>query len=329
MDRVMRAVVIKRFGEPQDVLEVKDLPLPLPGQGEVRIKLLVSPIHTHDLELIRGEYGYRPTIPFVPGSEAVGLVDHLGLGVSHLQLGQRVCVAGARATWAEYFTVAAEKLVLVPETIPDEAACQLLAMPLSACMLIDELDMVDGDWMIQNTANGTVGRIVNALARRRGINVINLVRTTAIAQAMLSEGYPNVVATEHNNWINQVDEITQGKPIVRAVDSLGGDASNTLLELLCDRGVLISFGSMASLNLNIHVDNLIYKQTIIKGFWASKNSKSLSNSKLSDMLNEIFHLTQTGKIKLTLNSIYNLEDVDKATNAESRSKKTGKIALRA
>lgn len=329
MDRVMRAAVIKRFGEPQDVLEVKDLPLPLPGQGEVRIKLLVSPIHTHDLELIRGEYGYRPTIPFVPGSEAVGLVDHLGLGVSHLQLGQRVCVAGARATWAEYFTVAAEKLVIVPETIPDEAACQLLAMPLSACMLIDELDMVDGDWMIQNTANGTVGRIVNALASRRGINVINLVRTTAVAQTMLSEGFSNVVATDQNDWKNQVGKITQGKPLARAVDSLGGDAANMLLELLGAGGVLISFGSMASLNMNIHVNNLIYKQTTIKGFWATQKSKSISKVKLSQMLSEIFHLTSIGKITLTSNTIYDLGEVVQATNAVNRKDKLGKIALRA
>src|SRR5690606_25317934 len=102
------------FGEPADVLELGDSPVPQPGPGEVRIKTLLSPIHNHDLWTVRGQYGYKPTLPAIGGSEAVGLVDALGEGVQGVTLGQRVAVAGVHGSWAEYFIAAAPLLVPLP-----------------------------------------------------------------------------------------------------------------------------------------------------------------------------------------------------------------------
>jgi NADPH:quinone reductase len=112
----MRAVVAERFGDPAEVLAVRERPLPLPGPSEVRVRVLLSPIHTHDLEQVRGEYGDRPALPMAPGTEAVGRIEAIGIGVTGLQLGQRVCVAGASGTWAECFVVRAERVVPCPTT---------------------------------------------------------------------------------------------------------------------------------------------------------------------------------------------------------------------
>lgn len=76
----MQAVVIDRFGEPKDVLTAQEVPPPAPGPGEVRIAMTLSPIHNHDLAIIRGVYGYRPPLPAIPGTEAVGVVDAVGPG---------------------------------------------------------------------------------------------------------------------------------------------------------------------------------------------------------------------------------------------------------
>ena len=80
----MRAVIHPVFGEPRDVLEVAERPLPEPGAGEVRVRTLLSPIHNHDLSTIRGTYGFRPELPAASGTEAVGIVDALGEGVDQL-----------------------------------------------------------------------------------------------------------------------------------------------------------------------------------------------------------------------------------------------------
>ena len=110
----MRSAIHTSFGEPVDVLSLGDQPMPHPAAGEVRIKTLLAPIHNHDLWTIRGRYGYKPELPAIGGSEAVGVVDALGPDVEGVALGQRVAVAGVHGTWAEYFLAPARLLVPMP-----------------------------------------------------------------------------------------------------------------------------------------------------------------------------------------------------------------------
>lgn len=93
----MRSAIHTSFGEPAEVLSLGEQPMPQPAAGEVRIKTLLAPIHNHDLWTIRGRYGYKPELPAIGGSEAVGLVDALGAGVEGVTLGQRVAVAASTA----------------------------------------------------------------------------------------------------------------------------------------------------------------------------------------------------------------------------------------
>lgn len=329
MTESMRSLVIERFGDPQQVLIARERPVPQPGPGEVRLKLIQSPIHTHDLELVRGEYGYKPPLPTTPGTEAVGYVDALGPDVTHLQLGQRVCAAGLDAAWAEFFIARARGVVPLPDALSDDAACQLLAMPLSASMLVDNLALRPGDWMIQNTANGAIGRIVNAFATRRGFRVINLVRSLTAATVMRAAGYSHVVSREDPEWPQQVARILQGAKLQHAVDSLGGDAANELLGVLDTGGTLVSFGSMVSLTLNIHVDNLLYKQATLRGFWAAKQSALITAEERARMIREIIDMVLAGELALTVDAAFDLAHAGDAASAVSRPNRLGKVALRA
>ena len=99
----MQSIIHHQFGEPVDVLALGDMPQPEPKAGEVRIKTIMSPMHNHDVWTVRGSYGYKPTLPAIGGSEAVGIVDAVGEGVDQSKLGQRIAVAGVHGSWAEYF----------------------------------------------------------------------------------------------------------------------------------------------------------------------------------------------------------------------------------
>src|SRR5690606_40883428 len=79
-------------------------------------------------------------------------------------------------TWAEYFLADARALVPVPDAMPDEVAAQLVAMPLSALMLLESLAVEPGQWIVQNAANGAVGKTLAMLAAARGVRVLGLVR---------------------------------------------------------------------------------------------------------------------------------------------------------
>ncbi|MDM7255384.1 MAG: alcohol dehydrogenase catalytic domain-containing protein, partial [Paracoccus sp. (in: a-proteobacteria)] len=146
----MKSATHSQFGEPAEVLSLTESPRPEPGPGEVRIKTTLAAIHNHDLWTVRGSYGYKPELPAIGGSEAVGTIDALGDGVTGLDIGQRVTTASAHGTWAEFFTAPAAAVVPLPAASPDEAAAPRIAMPVSALTLLDFLGAKAGDWLIQN-----------------------------------------------------------------------------------------------------------------------------------------------------------------------------------
>ncbi|MEE7547358.1 alcohol dehydrogenase catalytic domain-containing protein, partial [Xanthomonas sp. Kuri4-1] len=113
----MRSVVHSSFGDPAQVLELADRPQPVPGPGEVRIRMRRAPIHNHDLWTIRGNYGYKPALPAIAGSEGAGVVEALGEGVDQVAVGQRVVAAAVHATWAESFLAPASGVVPLPDAL--------------------------------------------------------------------------------------------------------------------------------------------------------------------------------------------------------------------
>lgn len=325
----MRCVVMHSFGKPSEVLELGERPVPEPGPGEVRLQLVLSPIHNHDLAIVRGVYGYRPPLPAVPGTEAVADVVALGPGVSHLSPGQRVSVAGASATWAEYFIAKAAATVPLPEAVPDDTACQLLAMPLSASMLLEDLQMQPGQWLIQNAANGAVGKVVNVLAKKRGLHVVNLVRRRAGIDEMLAAGAEHVLATDEADWPARVARITGGAPILRAVDSIGGRAANELMNVMAPGGLLMVFGAMSGEPLAIDVGQVIFKQTLIKGFWGSKRSETTSVADKQRLIGELVQLAASGALRLPVAASYELSEAARAAAASEQPGRPGKVVLRA
>ncbi|MEU8900583.1 zinc-binding dehydrogenase [Nocardia sp. NPDC048505] len=323
----MRAVVIEAFGEPKDVLTAGERPTPEPGEGQVRIALILAPIHNHDLATIRGVYGYKPELPAIPGTEAVGRIDALGPGVTGLELGQRVSVSGIHEAWAELFLAKATQVVPLPDSVPDLTAAQLLAMPLSTLMLLEDLNVAAGDWIAINAANGAVGRLLNTLARQRGVHVLSLVRRAESVQSLRELGAEAVVDTGSEGWQQRAAELTGGAPIVRAVDQVGGGAANDLLALLAPGGELISFGALAGKPLILDPGPVIFKQVVIKGFWGSKRAEQTGREEMRRLITELVTMAATGALRLEVEATYPLEQAAEAAVASETPGRGAKIAL--
>ncbi|MCC5902045.1 MAG: zinc-binding dehydrogenase [Halomonas sp.] len=324
----MRSAIHAAFGEPSDVLTLGESPVPEPGPGEVRVKTLLASIHHHDLWTIRGEYGYKPELPAIGGSEAVGVVDALGEGVEGMSLGQRVAVASSHGTWAEFFIAQAHMAIPVPDAIDDKTAAQLVAMPLSALMLLEFLHAEAGQWILQNTANGTVGKTLAMLAAARGVHTINLVRRDAGVDELVALGIANAVSTAQPDWQDQVRGIVGDGSISAAVDSVGGEASGELLSLLGEGGTLVSFGSMTGEPMNIGTGDLIFKQATVKGFWGSKVSQEMSLADKQRLVGELFQRAASGELQLPVEAIYNLADAAEAARATLQPGRKGKVLLK-
>ena len=325
----MRALIHHEFGDPAAVLSVEERPLPAPGPGQVRVRTLLSPIHNHDLWTVRGTYGFKPELPAQAGTEAVGVVDALGDGVDQLHVGQRVVTGGTFGVWAEYFVADAAGLIPVPDALPDESAAQLVAMPFSAISLLHSLDLHEGDWLIQNAANGAVGRMVAQLGAARGINVVGLVRRAAGVEELRAQGIERIIATDSDGWRDQLAAITDGAPLRVGVDSVGGSAAGDVMSTLAVNGTLVVFGAMASPTLEIASGDIIFKQATVKGFWGSVVSREMPADVRGELFRELIGRVMDGTLTLPVAATYDLAQIDAAVTASGEPGRVGKVLLRA
>ncbi|WP_367111149.1 zinc-binding dehydrogenase [uncultured Psychrobacter sp.] len=325
----MRTANYNKFGKPSEVLSVSDTPTPEPKDNEVRIKTILSSIHNHDLVTIKGEYGNKPDLPATGGSEAVGTIDALGSDVKGFEKGQRVVVSGVQGTWAEYFIAPAQSLIPIPDAIDDEIAAQLIAMPMSALLLIEFLNIKPGQWIIQNAANGAVGESMAMLAAERNINTINLVRSKESEQELIDLGITeNNVITDNDDWKDQVKKIVGDAKISGAVDAVGGRSGGDLVSLLGKHGVMAALGGMSGKPLTLNPSDLIFNLSQVKGFWAGDMMQDMSKDKMQRLTRELIESAANGKLNLPTGGVYDLDDIQKAVSDDVQSDKKGKILIK-
>ena len=152
----MKAAVFESFGEPSEVLSVRDVPLPEPGPGEVRVRMIASPINPSDLLVVRGRYGVLPSLPSTPGFEGVGVVDKAGPGLLGRWVeGKRVAVINsAGGNWAEYAVIPARQARPIPADIPDEQAATFFVNPATVLA------------MVRHVLRRAQGRVAASIGRR-------------------------------------------------------------------------------------------------------------------------------------------------------------------
>ena len=324
----MRSATYNEFGKPTDVLSLGDRPIPEPKANEVRVKTILASIHNHDLLTIRGQYGFKPELPAIGGSEAVGVIDAIGSEVTDLTVGQRVAAASVQATWAEYFVAPAEMVFAVPDSLDDEMAAQLIAMPLSALMLLEFLAVESGQWIIHNAANGAVGKSLAMLAAARGVKTINVVRSSDALAELDAIGVTNNVSIEDEDWKAQVKSILGDDKISAAVDSVGGENSGELLSLLGHGGTFAVFGAMSGKPMQLNPTDVIFKQATLKGFWGSKLSQEMSVENKQRLVDELIERAIDGKLQLPVEATFDLADISKAVDGKLQAGKKGKVLLK-
>ena len=324
----MRSATYDHFGKPTDVLSLGERPTPEPKANEVRVKTILASIHNHDLLTIRGKYGFKPEMPAIGGSEAVGIIDAVGSDVKNLKVGQRVAAASVQATWAEYFVAPEHMVFPVPDSLDDEMAAQLIAMPLSALMLLEFLETKSGQWVIHNAANGAVGKSLAMLAAARGVKTINLVRSEDALEELEALDIKNNINTANEDWKDQVKSLIGDEQISAAVDSVGGEDSGALLSLLGHGGIFAVFGAMSGKPMVLNPTDMIFKQAVLKGFWGSKLSQEMSVENKQRLVDELIDRAVSGQLKLPTEATFDLADILKAVDGKIQSEKKGKVLLK-
>lgn len=324
----MKSVRFSEFGEPREVLRVEDVPQPEPVAGEVLVRLRARSINPSDLLTVRGFYGALPKLPATPGLEGMGEVAAVGEGVKHLQVGQRVIPLGVQGTWQEYIVAGSAQLIPVPDSVGDQTAAQFVVNPLTAwIMVLEELAVKPGEWLVQTAAGSTLGRVVLQLARLRGFKTINVVRRREQVEELKALGADEVICTSDENLAARVKEITGHQGATKAIDAVGGETGAAVLQSLGRNGVMLVYGLLSMQPMPVDGGRMIFMTTTIRGFWLTQWMRTAPPERQQAVTAELLGLMATHEVVPPVEAEYPLADLHAAIEHAERTGRSGKVLL--
>jgi NADPH2:quinone reductase len=236
------AVVLRETGGPEK-LRWEEWPVGKPGPGEVRMRHTAVGLNFIDVYQRTGVY--QLPLPAVLGQEGAGVVLEAGPGVS-LKPGTRVAYAGPLGAYAEERIIAADRLVLLPDWLSDVDAAGVVLKGLTAEMLLRRVhNLQSGEAILFTAAAGGVGQIACRWAKALGATVIGTVGSSAKVETARAAGCDHVLVADAEGLAKlpaRVREITKGKGVRVAYDSVAGDSLRASLDSLAPRGLLVVFG---------------------------------------------------------------------------------------
>lgn len=327
----MKAVVFDQFGEPSEVLKVREVPTPEPARGEVRVRMIASPVNPSDLLVVRGIYGVLPTPPATPGFEGVGIVDKVGGGlIGRFVKGKRVTVINSKGgNWAEYAVIPSRQARPVPNDLPDEQVASFFVNPATALAMVRHvLKVPKGAWLLQSAAGSNLGKMMIKLGRVDGFKTLNVVRRAEAIQELRALGGDAVISTTDGPIEDQVRDITGGAMAHYAVDPVGGDTGTGVFNALATEARMLFYGSLTGEPIRIDPRRMISGRRVVEGFWLGHWMRGRSIPQSLRLFREIASLIRSGVLATEIGPSFPLRSVEDATRAADAVGKSGKVLLR-
>jgi NADPH2:quinone reductase len=307
----MKAIVFDRIGKPEEVLDLREIPIPDVGVDEVLIRITSASINPGDFLFIQNLYPppKKPRFPQqVAGNYGAGIVEAAG---KHSGYNEGDYVAfGYYGSWAEYASIPSKWLVPLPPNFPAEKAGQIFNF-ITAWDLLRACASLEGSWLALTAGNSTVSRIVLQLARNRGIKVISIVRDAVTDLADL--GAATVIRIKDNplKLSDQISQITEGNGLSALIDAVGGPITADLIRTMAFGGHVVIMGGMSDEKFELHnFDILLNEVRIIPYVY-----RYLLRHPAQDELKEIEQIVQevaTHDLKVPVASFRRLDDYREA-----------------
>ncbi|HVZ92730.1 MAG TPA: quinone oxidoreductase [Rhizomicrobium sp.] len=320
----MKAIRFDRTGGPE-ALCFEDIELPPPGPGQARIRHTAIGVNFIDAYHRSGLYPIP--LPSGLGSEAAGMVESLGAGVSGFAIGERVAYATAFGAYAEANNVPAEKLVKLPDGIGDEIAAAAMLKGMTAQYLLMRTYAVNPDETILfHAAAGGVGSIACQWASHLGATVIGTVGSNDKIALAKGYGCAHVLNTRTEDWVKRTRDITAGEGVSVVYDGIGKDTWEGSLDCLAVRGTMVSFGNasgavpaFAPAILSAKGSLYLTRPTL---FHYTRTARELQET-----ADDLFAAILSGAVRIDVNQRFRLAEAAKAHEALQSRRTTGATIL--
>ncbi|MEE4637524.1 MAG: zinc-dependent alcohol dehydrogenase family protein [Wenzhouxiangella sp.] len=325
--KTIQARYSRRGPRPDQLIEAVEVDLADPGDGEVLVEVIASPINPSDLLTLTGAYGILPELPATGGNEGVGRVVELGAQVQGLRQGQTVLLPLGCGTWARHVLAAADDLVPLPDNADPKQLAMLAINPPTASLLLSEyVDLEPGDWVIQNAANSGVGGYLIQLAAERGLRTVNVVRREGAAETIRALN-ADAVLIDGEDLPSQVRAATGGAKIRLAIDAVGGAATERLAGALAEGGTLVNYGVMSGQPCQISPTHLIFRGLTLTGFWLATWYARASQEQRTRLYTDLTRRIAGGHLSAPVADTFDILEVKQAVAAAARGERGGKVLI--
>jgi NADPH2:quinone reductase len=318
----VRAVRIHRHGGIEEMV-VDDVPDPVPGPGEALVR--ISGAGVNFIEIYHRTGLYPSQLPLTLGAEGAGTVVAVGEGVDPSRIGTRVASTNLTGSYAEFATVAVDRMVAVPDGVDDVTAAGALLQGMTAHYLLHDVYPVRrGDTVLVHAAAGGMGLLLTQWATKLGVRVIGTASTPEKAELALAAGAAEVLG--YDEVATRVRELTDGEGVAAAYDGVGKATFDASLASLRLHGVLASFG-----NASGKVDPLDVLRLMAAGsvylIRPTLGHYVVTPDALARRAEAVFGLVASGDLDIRIGGEYPLERAGRAQDDLANRRTTGKLVL--
>ena len=321
------AAVHHSYGKPDEVVHAETIDVPEPQKGQAVVKLLRAVINPSDLGMIGGSYGRLRPLPAIAGREGVGEVVALGEGTSSPKVGTLVKLPPEPGAWTQYQVCDASELVEIPAGLPLDMCAMAFINPPTALMILDSFEKLEaGDWSIQNGAGSALGYFAIQMCRARGIKTVNMLRNAAAKRAELEAIGADIVVDEAEFDPKQIKAQTGGR-LKLGLNQIGGASVSNMIKAMGDGATIVTIGGMVGDPVRFPTRFLIFSDLSLRGFWWDKWQRTHSKEEVGAVYAKIFDMIKSGVLKAPVDSVFKMQDIQKALARATQNSRSGKVML--
>lgn len=332
----MKCVQFSQIGEPAEVLKCTEVPPRSPAHGEVRVRMLASPINPSDMMFIRGVYGTKPQLPQIPGFEGVGIVEESGGGLKGtLFCGKQVAVLNkSGGNWADETIVPQSQVIPLSRKLSIGQAACFFVNPATAWIITQEvLKVPQGAWLVQTAATSSLGRMVIRLGKRLGFRTLNIVRRASAVDELKAIGADEVIVFDEQQDTpeelrERLQNVTGPEGLRYAMDPVGGATAAAVAGSLSKHGRLVVFGTLSDQAMQFSPRTLMVRQSSVEGFWLGNFMEQKNLFFKLRLIKRITRLILDGTLATSISETFPLDAITAAVRHAETTASHGKTVLK-
>lgn len=321
---MVKAVRVHSFGDPA-VLSYDDAPLPEPGPHEARVR--IEAVGVNFIDTYRRSGQYPGQTPFIVGTEAAGVVDTVGPGVTLVAAGDRVASVALSGAYADYAVGPADALVPLPPDIDTGAAAAVMLQGMTAHYLTHSTyPLGAGDTALIHAAAGGVGALLVQIAKRRGARVLGTVSTAEKEQLAREAGADEVIRYTETDFSAETRRLTEGRGVKVVYDSVGRTTFDGSLNALRPRGYMVLFGQSSGAVPPFDPQQLNAKGSL----FVTRPTLAHYTADRAELLwraNDLFAWIASGELRVRIDTTFPLDQAGEAHRYLEGRRTRGKVLL--